>query len=61
MSSLVKMELQGYYDAWRGKLGIHDVYRPGLVITKDVNNELPYPEKLWNVLYFALRIIRIFA
>ena len=60
MSPLDKMKLEGYYDAWRGRLGLHKVYKPGLVLSNEINKSLPYPKALWEVIYWTLRIRNLF-
>lgn len=61
LSPVDKMKLEGYYDAIRGKLGIHEVYRPGLEVTKENNLTLPYPKALWEMMYWVLRVYKTFA
>lgn len=61
LSPVSKMALAGIYDALRGKLGIHSYYRPGLVLSKDVHKNLPYPKVLWKIVYWILRIQKLFT
>lgn len=60
MSPAEKMKLEGIYDAIRGRLRIHPVYRPGFVPSKEINQPLPYPRLLWEFLYWMLRLRRRF-
>lgn len=52
-----KMKLEGLWDALHGRLGIHEVYHPGMDIA--IPNA-PYPAALWQIVYWALRIRRVF-
>ena len=58
MSAGDKMELEGIKDAIRGRLGIHPIYRPGLKL--DGSTKLPYPKTQWQLIYWILRIKKIF-
>lgn len=60
MSAINKMQLEGVYDAIRGKLGIHSIYRPGLIISDDNISSLPYPKIQWEIVYWILRIQNTF-
>lgn len=57
MSAVTKMELEGIKDALIGRLGLHSIYRPGLII--DDNKSLPYPRLAWQVIYLIFRIRRL--
>ena len=61
LSPVSKMKLAGIYDALRGKLGIHPFYQPGLILSKDLNKTLPYPKVLWKIVYWILRIQKLFT
>lgn len=54
MSAVDKMAVEGIKDAILGKLGLHQIYRPGLNL--DENPDLPYPKFIWQVVYWTLRI-----
>lgn len=55
MSPTDRMTVEGCKDAYLGRLGIHPIYRPGLDVRENTN--LPYPQYLWQVLYWILRVI----
>ena len=61
LSPVAKMKLEGCKDAVLGKLGLHDIYRPGLQIAKDMAITLPYPAFLWGCLYWLFRLRRLFV
>lgn len=52
-----KMRLEGIWDALHGRLGIHKVYRPGMDVS--ITNA-PYPAALWQIVYWSMRLRRMF-
>ncbi len=53
-----KIRLEGCKDAILGKLGIHQVYRPGLLASEETSSSLPYPALLWQFVYWFMRMRR---
>lgn len=57
LAPIQKMYLEGIKDALLGRLGMHPVYRPGLV--PDGSTCLPYPKWSWKIFYWIRRVVRM--
>lgn len=56
LTAIKKMYLQGIKDAIDGKMGIHEIYRPGMNVPLE---KMPYPWLFWKRYYWKLRLLNM--